>query len=162
MCQGLGTRQSDHLASHEQKVRCVPRPGTRRTDHCSPCAREKAHGEPKHFAVRQSTGHTAKSSAAGPRVTKVAVCLSRWRTAKWEISPCAYFLAHGEVFCHAVRPSSRRQYLFFAVYPWIHTANVFAVCPINGTRQTRPLPCLALSSGVRRRPPMAKTSPCAY
>jgi len=51
---------------------------------------------------------------------------------------------------------------FFAVYPWIHTVNVFAVCPINGTRQTRPLPCLALPSGVRRRPPTAKTSPCAY
>ena len=29
VCQGLGTRQSDHLASHEQKVRRVPRPGTR-------------------------------------------------------------------------------------------------------------------------------------
>ena len=113
VCQGLGTRQSDHLASHEQKVRCVPRPGTRRTDHCSPCAREKAHGEPINFAVRQRTGHTAKNSAAGPRVTKFAVCLSRWHTAKSEISPCAYFLAHGEVFCHAVRPSSRHQCLFF-------------------------------------------------
>ena len=140
VCQGLVTRQSDHLASHEQQVRRVPRPGTRRTDHCSSCARKKAHGEPKHFAVCQSPGHTAK----------------------WEISPCAYFLAHDKVFCHVVRPSSRCQCLLFAVYPWIHTANVFAVCPINGTRQTRPLPCLALPSGVRRRPPTAKTSPCAY
>ena len=36
--QGLGTRQSDHLASPEHQVRRVPRPGTRRTDHSSPCA----------------------------------------------------------------------------------------------------------------------------
>ena len=162
MCQGLGTRQSDHMASPGHQVRRVPRPCTRRTDHSSPCAKNKAHGEPYYFAVCQSPGHTAKSSAAGPCVTKFAVCLSRWHTAKWEISPCAYFLAHGEVFCHSVRPSSRRQCLFFTVYPWIHTANVFAVCPINGTRQTRILPCLTLSLGVRRRPPTAKTSPCAY
>ena len=33
-------------------VRRVPKPG--------------AHGEPKYFAVCQSQGHTAKSSAAGP------------------------------------------------------------------------------------------------
>ena len=117
VCQGLGTRQSDHLASHEQKVRRVPGLGTRRTDHCSPCAREKAHGEPKHFALCQSPGHTAKSCAAGPRLTKFAMCLSRWHTAKWEFSPCDYFLAHGEVFCHAVRPSSRRQCLFFCRVP---------------------------------------------
>ena len=96
----------------EQQVRRVPRPGTRRTDHCSSCATEKTHGEPKHFAVCQSPRHTAKSCAAGPRLTKFVVCLSRWHTAKWEISPCAYFLAHGEVFCHVVRPSSRCQCLF--------------------------------------------------
>ena len=136
--QGLGTRQSDHLASHEQQVRRVPGLGTRGIDHCSSHARKETHGEPKHFAVCQSPGHTAKSCAARARLTKFVVCLSRWHTTK----------AYGELFCHAVRPSSRRQCLFFAVYPWIHTANVFAVCPINGTRQTRP--------------PMAKTSPCAY
>ena len=29
-------------------------------------------------------------------------------------------------------------------------ANVFAMCATDGTRQTRPLPCLALPSGVCR------------
>ena len=100
-----------------------------------------AHGEPKYFAVCQSQGHTAK----------------------WEILLCACFLAHGEVLRHAVRPAaSRRLAFFFAVCPWIHTANVFVVCATDGTRQTRPLPCLALPSGVRRRPLTAKYSPCAW
>ena len=116
VCQGLGTRQSDHLASHEQHVRRVPRPGTRRTDHCSPCARKKAHGEPKHFAVCQSPGHTAKSSAAGPRVTKFAVCLL--------LGTRRSILSRR----YAVLTTSL---LFFAVYPWIHTANVFAVCLVH-------------------------------
>ena len=70
-----------------------------------------------------------------------------WHTAKSSVTPLG-------------RPHDVNA--FFAVYPWIHTANVFAVCPINGTRQTRPLRCLALPLGVRRRPPTAKTSPCAY
>ena len=46
VCQGLGTRQSDHLASPGHQVRRVPRPCTWRTDHSSPCAKNKAHGEP--------------------------------------------------------------------------------------------------------------------
>ena len=122
-------------------VRRVPKPGA----HSEPkyfvvCQSQGAHGEPKYFAVCQSQGHTGK----------------------WEILSCASFLAHGEVLRHAVRPAaSRRLAFFFAVCPWIHTANVFVVCATDGTRQTRPLPCLALPSGVRRRPLTAKSLPCA-
>ena len=128
MCQGLGTRQSDHLASHEQQVRRVPRLGTRQTDHCSPCAREKAHGELKHFAVCQNTGHTAKSSAAGPRVTKFAVCLpgGTRRSGKFRRVPTSWHTVKSSV-TPLGRPHDINAF-FFAVYPWIHTANwAFAV-----------------------------------
>src|SRR6185312_2127072 len=63
VCQGLGTRQSDHLTSPGHQVRRVPRPCTRRTDHSSPCAKNKAHGEPYYFAVCQNQGHMVKLGA---------------------------------------------------------------------------------------------------
>ena len=78
VCQGLGTRQSDHMASPGHQVRRVPKPCTRRTDHSSPCALGKgtrriwelcrvpgvrAHGESGSFAVCLPSGHTANLGA---------------------------------------------------------------------------------------------------
>ena len=83
VCQGLGTRQSDHLASLNSKFAVC---------------QDRAHGELT--IVRRVPGkrHTtnlntlpcaqgAKSSAAGPRVTKFVMCLSRWHTAKSSVTP---------------------------------------------------------------------------
>ena len=66
VCQELGTRQSDHMASPGHQVRRVLRPFTRRADHSSPCAKNKAHGEPCHFAVCHNQGTRRSTLLLGP------------------------------------------------------------------------------------------------
>ena len=110
VCQGLGTWQSDHMASPGHQVRRVPRPCTRRIwQHCRVPA-VRAHGE----------------QPPTPSAGRDGVCP-----------------------------------LFFAVCLYIHTVKRFAVCPTFGTRQTRSLSSPWLPSALCRRPPSAKSLPCA-
>ena len=154
VCQGLGTRQSDHMASPGHQVRRVPRPCTRQTDHSLPCALG-AHGEYGSVAMCLPSGHTANLAALP--------CACRPGTRQiWERCRVPAIRAHGE---QPPTPSAGRDGvcpLFFAVSLYIHTAKRFAVCLTFGTRQTRSLPSQRLPSALCRRPPSAKSSPCAY
>ena len=148
---------------------------TRRTINCWPCARAKAHGELS-IVCRVPTVRTRRivhcftvCQMPGTRRTRLQLAptqmftmhLDMWHTAKLKSSPCAYLRVHGEHLRHAVSPPWRCFALFFAVHPGIHTAKMFVVCPTDGTRQTRSLPCQALPSVIRRRPPTVKQPPCA-
>ena len=80
----------------------------------------------------------------------------------WEVCCVPAVRAHGE---QPPTPSAGRDGvcpLFFAVSLYIHTVKRFAMCPTFGTRQTRSLPSPWLPSALCRRPPSAKSSPCAY
>ena len=114
VCQGLGTRQSDHMASPGHQVRRVARPCTRRTDHSSSCALGKgtrriwqrcrvpavrAHGESGSVAVCLPSGHMANSR----RRRQLAVTASArffspcaYIYTRRKGLPCARLLAHGK------------------------------------------------------------------
>jgi len=80
----------------------------------------------------------------------------------WERCRVPSVRAHGE---QPPTPSTGRDGVcppFFAVRLYIPMATTFAVCPPFGTRQTRSLPSPWLPSALCRRPPSAKSSPCAY
>ena len=141
VCQGLGTWQSDHMASPRHQVRRVPL--------------VRAHGESGSVAVCQPSGHTANMGALS--------CACRPGTRRiWERCRVPTVRAHGE---QPPTPSAGRDGvcpLFFAVRLYIHTAKRFAVCPTFGTRQTRSLPSPWLPSALCHRPSSTKSSPCAY
>ena len=132
----------------EDLVVCHGR-GTRRTDQASPWHTAKPLFLP---LCRWAPPHG------------FAVCRLLKRTTKSLSPPCAG--ARGTRWIHPdaadQSASTLSPYFFFAVYLDIHTTKVFVVCPKYGTWQTRHLPCPWLPSAVRRRPPSAKTSPCAW
>ena len=73
VCQGLGTRQSDHMASPGHQVRRVPRPCTRRTDHTLPCTKTK--GTRRRLDVhRVSTTQAYGKQPPTPSAGRDSVC----------------------------------------------------------------------------------------
>ena len=99
VCQGLGTRQSDHMASPGHQVHRVPRPCTRRIWQRCRVPAVRAHGESGSVAVCLPSGHTANSRRRRQlAVTASALFFSpcAYIYTRREGLPCARLLAHSK------------------------------------------------------------------